>query len=155
MKKMLCMIIAIALCFPVFSGCSVDKRQQTVELTKDNYGKYIELSMLTQDVPADSDAPLKCVVSGALNYAFYEDVVLTFVVSHYKETATEVSTHNSYEIEIMLNAAGNAEFEISPSGFVVMQYGKGHNYKESIIELSGHNRHIDLLSVTGTVSYTL
>ena len=156
MKRALSFLLALVLCLSVLSGCAVRQTRHVVELNNENLWKYLSVSLTTDFVDAESEAPLACSIRGVLDYALYEDVVLTFEVVYYKPETPTVSDQKSYTVAIALNAAGDAEFEIPYHGLVQIKNGVGQvrDYGSST-ELYWFKRSLRLNSVSGTVTYTV
>lgn len=151
MKKTISILLLIAICLSAFSGCGIFKDHQTVELTKQNLWQYVEVAMIDDYVPAKSEESLKCAITGALDQAIYEDVVLTFTVKVYNPDSAGTGRKH-YDIEVTLNAGGNAEFEVVYAGVAQILNGKGQCRElDDAIRLYEFNRGIELTAVKGKV----
>ena len=155
MKRTLFSLLILACCLTVFSGCSARQTRHVVKLTDDNLWQYVAVSPATDFVAAASDAPLTCSIRGVLDYALYENVILTFEVVYYKPEAPTVPDQKSYTISVALNAAGEAEFEVPYHGLALIKNGTGaiSDYGASC-ELYWFNRSLRLKAVSGSVIYT-
>lgn len=156
MKRAQSFLLALVLCLSVLSGCAARQTRHVVELNDENLWKYLAISLTTDFVDAESESPLECSIRGVLDYALYEDVVLTFDVVYYKPETPAVPDQKCYTVSIALNAAGDAEFEIPYHGLVQIKNGLG-NISEygSSGELYWFKRSLRLNSVSGTVTYTV
>ena len=156
MKRALSFLLALVLCLSVLSGCAVRQTRHVVELNNENLWKYLSVSLTTDFVDAESEAPLACSIRGVLDYALYENVVLTFEVVRYKPESPTVPDQKSYTVTIALNAAGDAEFEIPYHGLAHTKNGIGtvRDYGTHS-ELYWFKRSLRLTAVSGTVAYTV
>ena len=150
MRKTISILLLITICLSAFSGCDKAQVYQTVELTSVDLWQYVEVAMITDFVPAESEAPLHCAITGALDQAIYEDVVVTFEVTYYKPGESGPA-QKCYDVEITLNAGGNAEFEVLSAGISQIVNGKGKSYEADPQELFWFNRSIRVTSARGKV----
>ncbi len=151
-KKMIGVTVALVIALSAFFWYK-DKHEPTmVELTMENAWEYLAIDYVQGYVNQSKDDALECSISGVLSHAVYEDVVLTFQVQRYPNKGEEMM---AYEVRILLNAAGEAEFKIYTSGLAIIQNGKGEcDYQHSgHVELHSHNRDLQLKSVEGKVIY--
>ena len=156
MKRAFSAVLAAMLCMFAFSGCSdvnIGKRN-VVDLTESNLWQYVSISEITSFVPAESEASLECNVNGVLDYAFYEDVVLTFEVSYFKPGEVGPAIKNE-PVVVALNAAGEAHFVVEYSGLARAVDREGYVKSMAVGELYWFNRTIRLKSVSGKVIYTI
>jgi len=154
MKRSAHRLLALALCLSALSGCARQPVQR-VTLSEENLWQYVAVAPTADFVPAQSDAPLVCCVRGVLDYALYEDVLLTFEVVYYKPESPNVPDQKSYTVSVALNAAGGAQFEVPYTGLAQIKNGVGsiRDYGDSA-ELYWFNRTLRLTGVTGTVCLT-
>ena len=157
MKRILSFLLAVAVFLITLSGCAAGERKQkctVVELTEENLWRYVAVSLDTDFVPAQSDGALECSVNGVLDWALYENVVLTFDVVYYKPNAAGPE-HKHYSVDIALNAAGDARFEVPYTGLAQICGGTGAVTEwGDTSELYWYNRILQLKSVAGTVICT-
>lgn len=157
MKKFACMIFALIICFCSLSGCTPEGGKQTrnvVELTDFNFANYLVVHYIKDFVPTGDDTNLEVEIEGVLDYAYYEDVVLTFEVTLYVPGQTSKPT--THEVYVTLNAAGDAQFRVEYSGLPLISNGVGQEIDyNGISELVRWHRTIRLKSVTGKVIYTI
>ena len=121
-----------------------------MELTRENVWEYLAIDYIQSSVAEDKNDPLRCSISGVLSHAVYEDVVLTFQVDRIPNDGEE---RIEYDVRIMLNTAGEAEFQVDTSGLATILIGKGECYTDRPAELLFYRRHIYLKSVEGKVVY--
>lgn len=142
----------------LLTGCfAVDDRNEnpdamyeTVVLDDNNYWKYLNIS---SDTEKTSDGErFVCCVNGVIDFALYEDVVLSFDVIYYVDGATEAD-YNSYTMRIACNAAGGAEFETTSYGHTNVAVGKWLGADGALVSLQNYNWKVHLHSVTGTVRF--
>lgn len=156
MKRVLCVFFALVICFSALSGCTAGTDRETrnvVELTESNYSSYLEVCYIRDFVPEESDANLEVAIKGVLEYAYYEDVVLTFKVEAYTDPVKPVK---EYEINVTLNAAGDAEFRVEYNGVGFINNGIGKQIRQDDgCELFWFKAQIRLESVSGKIIYTI
>ena len=156
MKRFFCMLLALVLCFVSLSACNQQANRQTrnvVELTEGNYSNYLELCYLRDFVPKGDNSNLEVAIKGVLDYAYYEDVVLTFKVKAYTDPTKPVK---EYEINVALNAAGDADFRVEYNGLGIINNGIGKQiWQDDCCELYWFNAKIQLESVSGKIIYTI
>lgn len=153
MRKALCVVLIISLCICSFPGCS-EKERQVVELTNDNYWQYLNVSEGNDFAEANSETALSGSIRGVLDYAYYEDVVLIYEVA-YRADHSDWENAKRYEVKVTLNAAGDADFEVTYNGIAVPVNGVGYADSETVNELYGYYRNLFFKSVSGKVIYTV
>lgn len=150
MKKVVSSIVALTVALSAFFWYSDKHEPNVVELTKENVWEYVVIDYISDYVRAEKEDALRCSISGALSHAVYEDVVLVFQVQRYPNDKGEALR---YDVEVTLNAAGEAELEIGYSGLPYILNGKGKCDCDGHAELYWHNRDLQLKSVSGKVIY--
>ena len=159
MKKALSYLLIVSAFLLCLSGCTAADQTQTrrvVELDNSNYWKYLAISAdPTKLAEAETETVLTGSVRGVLDYAYYEDVIVTFEVRYRKERAGgSPSDIKSFDVEVELNAAGEAEFKVDYTGIAVAVNGVGSAYVENPAELFWFYRNLDFKSVSGKVIFT-
>ncbi len=150
MKKVTGMIVALVIALSAFSWYNAKHEPTVVELTKTNVWEYVVIDYINGYVRAEKEDSLRCSISGALSHAVYEDVVLIFQVQRYPNDKGDAFR---YDVEVKLNAAGEAELEIGYSGLPRILNGKGEYDFDGHTELYWNNRDLQLKAVSGKVIY--
>ena len=157
MKKVVSLVLSVIVFSLCFCGCAAKDSKQTrnvVELNNGNYWEYLNVSKGTTVAAAETETVLTGSIRGALEYAYYEDVVLIYEVIFRKEDE-DLSNAKRYEVKVKLNAAGEADFMVDYTGAAKSLNGMGSAYAEHISELYWFRRNLDLKSVSGKVIYTI
>ncbi len=164
MKKVVSLFIIFSVLLTALSlvGCQSNEKihnknqptQTVVELTENNYWKYIDLQFSGNGNKAGEDGSIFCTINGVLDFALYDDVVIAFDVIYYTDDQSD-DEYNRYTMFIALNAAGNAEFETTHSGTTNVEYGKWNGIDGELVYLHDYNRKIVVKSITGKVIYTV
>ena len=163
MKKILSLflIISMVLSTLLLVGCQpaeepdndIQAVRTVVELNENNYWKYFEISSDANNVHAGGDGTFSYEIRGVLDYALYEDVVVTFDVIYYTEGQTD-DQYQSYTMRIGCNAAGDAVFETVDDGITLVTVGKYLGIDGELVSFENYNWKIHFKSVTGNVIYT-
>ncbi len=165
MKRIISLVLIMALCLlstAVLFSCQGDDKSEgdaapattTVELNENNYWKYINMQLEADNASPGDISSVSCEISGALDFALYEDVVLSFDVIYYTDGQTE-EEYQSYTMRIALNAAGDASFETTSLGITNVSVGKWLGADSSLVSLENYNWKIHFKSISGNVIYSL
>lgn len=123
-----------------------------VELNENNYWKYINVSHSANY--DDEKASISYEISGVLDYALYENVVISFDVIYYTEGQSE-EEYKSYTMRIACNAAGDAVFETTNLGITNVTVGKWLGVDGELVSFENYKWKIHMKSVTGKVIYNI
>ena len=160
MKRTVLFLLVVSMLLFHLSGCTGADQKQTrrvVELDDSNYWKYLAVSADPSELAeAETETVLTGAVRGVLDYAYYEDVVVTFEVRYREERAggSRPSDIKSYEVKVKLNAAGDAEFIVDYTGAAAEVNGVGDAFAEHPAELFWFYRNLWFKSVSGKVIFT-
>ncbi len=124
-----------------------------IALDENNVWKYLNVSETGNGAAPGEKEPTSFEITGVLDYALYEDVVLTFDVIYYSEGQKE-EDYQSYSMRIGCNAAGDARFETYENGLTVASVGRLLGIDGELVSFGYYYRKIQLRSVTGNVIYT-
>ena len=155
MRKLVSIVLVLSICLLCLSGCGAKDNKQTrrvVELNNSNCWQYLTIYEGTTVAETQTETALSGSIRGVLNYAYYEDVVVTYELA-VRMNGAEWNNAERYEVKVKLNAAGDAEFEIVSTGIAVASIGSA--YIENPMELYGFYRNLDFKSVSGKVIYTI
>lgn len=155
MRKVASILLVLSICLLCLSGCEVKDNKQTrrvVELDNSNWWTYLTIAEGTTVAAPQTETALSGSIRGVLDYAYYEDVVVTYELA-VRMNGAEWNNAKRYEVEVKLNAAGDAEFEIVYNGIAVPSIGNANI--ENPMELYGFYRNLFFKSVSGKVIYTI
>ncbi len=163
MKRIISLILLITICSLsafTLAGCQPEKDpsdddpsvRTVIELDENNYWKYINVSHSANY--DDEKASISYEISGVLDYALYEDVVVFFDVIYYTEGQPE-EEHKSYTMRIACNAAGDAVFETTYLGITNVTVGKWLGVDGELVSFENYNWKIHVNSATGRVIYNI
>ena len=155
MRKLASVVLALSIFLLCFSGCGAKDHKQTrrvVELNNSNCWKYLTITEGTTVAEPQTETALSGSIRGVLDYAYYEDVVVTYELA-VRTNGAEWNDAKRYEVQVKLNAAGDAEFEIVYNGIAVPSVGSA--MIENPMELYGFYRNLFFKSVSGKVIYTI
>ncbi len=155
MRKLVSIVLVLSICLLCLSGCGAKDNKQTrrvVELNNSNCWKYLTITEGTTVAAPQTETALSGSIRGVLDYAYYEDVVVTYELAVRMDGA-EWDNTKRYEVKVKLNAAGDAEFEIEYTGVAVPSIGNADI--ENPMELYGFYRNLFFKSVSGKVIYTI
>ena len=163
MKRIISLILLIAICSLsafTLTGCQREGEPEdenlpvrtVVELNENNYWKYINVShSASYD---DERKSISYEITGVLDYALYEDVVVLFDVIYYTEGQSE-EEYQSYTMRIACNASGDAVFETTYLGITNVTVGKWLGADGELVSFENYKWKIHMKSVTGKVIYNL
>ncbi len=165
MKRVLALALVMALCLLLISalfGCQNDKipfggiesEKTVIELNENNYWKYINMQLEADNGTAGEMDSLSCIISGVLDFALYEDVVLSFDVFYYTE-GQSAEEYQSYTMRIACNAAGDAAFETTSLGITNVRVGKWLGTDGELVSFYDYNWKIHFKSISGRVIFTV
>ncbi len=163
MKRMLLFVPVMALCLlstVALFGCQSDKtpngnvepEKTVIELNENNYWKYINMQLEVDNGSAGEMYSTSCVVSGVLDFALYEDVVISFDVIYYTDGQSE-EEYQSYTMRIACNAAGDAVFETTSLGITNVSVGKWLGTDGELVSFYNYNWKIHFKSISGNVIF--
>lgn len=147
------MLLVFAACDDEKSGESIEETDSTnqsdttnqaqhyeIELSKDNYKKYINYSITETTPNALNQKGNFYEFKGVLSYAYYKDVVVT-LNAQYEEPSWEGGETYNFNFSIELDAAGNFSFysnnEVALNKLNWTYYRPGTTSEIVIIEVSG------------------
>ena len=163
MKKALSLFLIVSILLTPLSLIGCQPKEETenenqpartvVELTEDNYWKYITVNSEAISVSAGGKGSISYEIKGVLDFALYEDVVFSFDVFYYTDGQKD-DEYQSYTMRIACNAAGDASFETVYQGITLVTVGKWLGVDGELVSFENYNWKIHLKSVTGKVIYT-
>ena len=159
---LLCIIALTALlaagCQPTDKDNGGGKEQQStqtvIELDEHNYWKYFTVGYDMSNLYPGGKGQFSYDIRGVLDYALYDEVVLSFDVFYYTDGQKE-EDYQSYAMRIACNAAGDMEFETNYLGITNVTVGKWLGANGSLVSFNNYHWKIHLNSVVGKVIYSL
>ena len=160
MKKLFAILICAIMCVTLLASCDSEEHEHindkdaitVIELNENNYWKYINVShSASYD---DERKSISYEITGVLDYALYEDVVVLFDVIYYTEGQSE-EEYQSYTMRIACNASGDAVFETTYLGITNVTVGKWLGADGELVSFENYKWKIRMKSVTGKVIYNL
>ncbi len=165
MKRILSLVLVTALCLlstVALFGCQSDRtpnedvepEKTVIELNEKNYWQYINMQLEADNGFTGEMYSTSCVVSGVLDFALYEDVVLSFDVIYYTNGQSE-DEYQSYTMRIACNAAGDAAFETTSLGTTNVSVGKWLGTDGKLVSFYDYNWKIHFKSISGKVIFSV
>lgn len=163
MRRQCCAFILASVSLLIFTllltGCFAgddsdeepDYAYESVVLDDNNYWKYLNVGTDIR-MASDGKQSIYYTIEGVLDFALYEDVILSFDVIYYVDGATEAD-YSSYTMRIACNAAGGSEFETTSLETTNVTVGKWLGADGELVSLVNYNWKINLRTVTGTVKF--
>ena len=152
---------ALPVCFSIVSlflcSCNgtevLSSKRYEIKLNKNNYWEYLDISG-NLDVSANETVSrgvyknVSCTIEGVLNFAYYENVIVTMDYYIYDSNK---EYHNA-DVVIELNASGSAFKELQ---YTFLPENAEPKFDSQTTNLANYNRKLSLKDITGMIYFSI